>query len=96
MIKMKKELMSEGDTYEAAWLEKGWDARDSVDNKDLELYKNFLKKQIERNKKLNKALKLAVNTLKEVAKDFGTDYCDGNCLTARETLDKINEIVGEK
>jgi hypothetical protein len=30
--------------------------------------------------------------LKEIAKDFGTDACDGNTMLARETLDAVDKL----
>lgn len=39
--------------------------------------------------KLHKKLEIAIAALEKIAKDFGTDYCDGNCVLARETLDKL-------
>jgi hypothetical protein len=35
-------------------------------------------------------------TLKEISTDFGTDYCDGNCLKAKEALDIIEKFAEEK
>ena len=38
---------------------------------------------------LQEKLKVAEVALEEIAKDFGTDYCDGNTMIAIEALRKI-------
>lgn len=38
------------------------------------------------------AFETAVKALKKIAEDFGTDYCDGNCMLARETLEELGEV----
>ena len=41
-------------------------------------------------------LGLAFEALREISADFGTDYCDGNCMTARLAIEKIeSKLKGE-
>jgi hypothetical protein len=40
---------------------------------------------------LENNLKIAKKALIKIAKDFGSDYCDGNTMIAKEALEKLKE-----
>jgi hypothetical protein len=49
--------------------------------------------QYERLKPILNLLPEMATALEEIAKDFGTDACDGNTMIAHEALTKLNEAV---
>lgn len=45
--------------------------------------------------KLAQALAMAKEALKKIAKDFGTDHCDGNTLIAQEAIEALRKATRE-
>ncbi len=43
----------------------------------------------------NELLLKALEALEAISVDFGTDYCDGNCLNAYKTLNEIRKRLIE-
>ena len=43
----------------------------------------------------NELLIKTLEALEAISVDFGTDYCDGNCLNAYETLTEIRQRLEE-
>lgn len=44
----------------------------------------------------DKAVEAMVEALKIISKDFGTDYCDGNCVEAYEALAQFRDATREE
>ncbi len=41
------------------------------------------------------AIKPLLEALESISKDFGTDYCDGHCVIAKEALDVLKGAINK-